>query len=331
LAAVLYAGLSATAPDYPAHRDFDQVWFAAHAMLHGQSPYQLIGPGKPFYWPWNFYYPMTAAVVGLPVAWLPMLAARLVFVGLSAFAFTYTITRDGWFRLPAVLSASFIIAADSVQWSPLLIAAALTPGLAWLTVAKPNIGAALLLARLRRGVLVPAIGVGLVILALSFELAPHWPADWIAAMRVGGYHPKPLVATLFGPIVLLALLRWRLAEARLLLLMVCVPHTLAPYETLELFLIPSSRRQALTLALLSYIASTVQEVSAHYGRNYAYNAPLCEAAFVLAMYLPALVMVLRRPNEGELPAVIDRIASRFPSWLRGSQVAVTFRDGHHAA
>ena len=31
-------------------RDFDQVWFAARALLAGQNPYHLVGPGRTFPW-----------------------------------------------------------------------------------------------------------------------------------------------------------------------------------------------------------------------------------------------------------------------------------------
>ena len=40
-------------------------------------------------------------------------------------------------------------------------------------------------------------------------------------------------------------------------------------------------------------------------------------AVVVGMYLPALVMVLRRPNEGPLPVWLERVAGMLPSRLRG--------------
>src|SRR4051812_191054 len=49
-------------------RDFDQVWFAAHALLAGRNPYFEIGPGLRFDWPAPLYYPLTAAVAVLPLA-----------------------------------------------------------------------------------------------------------------------------------------------------------------------------------------------------------------------------------------------------------------------
>ena len=56
----------------------DQIWFAARALFAGQDPYVVIGPGRVFSFPWPFYYPLTAAVLGLPLALLPLTLARTV-------------------------------------------------------------------------------------------------------------------------------------------------------------------------------------------------------------------------------------------------------------
>src|SRR5215212_9879963 len=39
-------------------RDFDQIWFAARAVLAGRNPYHLIGPGRTFVWEFPFFYPL---------------------------------------------------------------------------------------------------------------------------------------------------------------------------------------------------------------------------------------------------------------------------------
>ena len=38
---------------------------------------------------------------------------------------------------------------------------------------------------------------------------------------------------------------------------------------------------------------------------------------LVAAIVPALIMVLRRPNEGELPARLERVSARLPMWIRG--------------
>jgi len=40
-------------------------------------------------------------------------------------------------------------------------------------------------------------------------------------------------------------------------------------------------------------------------------------AVVWVYYLPAIVVVLMRENEGLLPNSLERIVSRWPAWLRG--------------
>jgi hypothetical protein len=45
------------------------------------------------------------------------------------------------------------------------------------------------------------------------------------------------------------------------------------------------------------------------------------AAVTLTMYLPATLMVLRRPNEGPIPLWLDRAMHRWPAWLRGRAAA----------
>jgi len=40
-------------------------------------------------------------------------------------------------------------------------------------------------------------------------------------------------------------------------------------------------------------------------------------AVFVCVYIPALVLILRRPNEGRLPEFLERIAGVLPRWLRG--------------
>ena len=49
-ALVHYAKINAV-PDHPG--DFGLAWFGARAMLHGGNPYELIGPGLVYDWPWR--------------------------------------------------------------------------------------------------------------------------------------------------------------------------------------------------------------------------------------------------------------------------------------
>src|SRR5690348_2437274 len=77
----------------PRGRDFDQTWFAFHALLRGRNPYLEIGPGLAFNWGEHFYYPLTAALTISPFAWMPHHVAAPLFAALSAAAFVWASTR----------------------------------------------------------------------------------------------------------------------------------------------------------------------------------------------------------------------------------------------
>src|ERR1051325_5057383 len=78
--------------------DFSNVWFGASMMLHGRSPYPLLGPGLPFEMPFPLLYPASSFVIVLPFAFLPEQTAALTFVAVSVFVMTYAITSDSWHR-----------------------------------------------------------------------------------------------------------------------------------------------------------------------------------------------------------------------------------------
>src|SRR5215204_5884832 len=59
----------------PTRRDFEQVWFAARALLNGTNPYAQVGPGLAFDWPLPLVYPLPAAVISIPFAPLHASAA----------------------------------------------------------------------------------------------------------------------------------------------------------------------------------------------------------------------------------------------------------------
>ena len=98
--------------------------------------------------------------------------------------------------------------------------------------------------------------------------------------------------------MLLALITWKRADARLLLALACVPHTTAPYETIPLILIPQTRPQAWSLWTPALVAYVAQWMSGPYASQAAYWASGAEWIVAL-LYLPCLGMVLCRPNVYE--------------------------------
>jgi hypothetical protein len=113
----------------------------------------------------------------------------------------------------------------------------------------------------------------------------------------------PILLRPGGVLLLLALIRWRLPEARLLAALACVPQTVGLYETLPLFLIPRTRWQGYALAGSSYVAAFGQVAAVPRLPGMTLDAVLADRwpFLFVCLYLPALVMVLL-PRALEGPA-----------------------------
>src|SRR6476619_7094140 len=80
----------------PTPRDFEQVWFAARAILAGADPYAQIGPGLAFNWPFPLVYPLPAAVIATPLAPLSAQVATALFSALAGAAFAWALMEHGY-------------------------------------------------------------------------------------------------------------------------------------------------------------------------------------------------------------------------------------------
>jgi hypothetical protein len=290
---VLLAGLASALVCWLAYRlpppstsDFDQIWVGARALVSGADPYAVV-PTSGTRFP--LFYPLPAVLVGLPFAAFPVSVARVLWAAASGIALAWAALRYARGLPVALLSASFLNAVIQGQWSPLLTAAAVVPALSWALVVKPSIGAALFAAFPSRRA---ALG-GILLLGVTFIVYPTWPGRWADGLRATG-HMVPIASRPGGFLLLLALIRWRQPEARLVAALACVPQTLGLYETLPLFLIPRTRWQAYALAGLSYIAAFVQAAAAPRLPGMTLDALLAARwPFIFVfLYLPALVMVL---------------------------------------
>lgn len=300
-------------------RDIEQFWFAARTLLDGGDPYSAIGPGRAFQYPWPLVYPLPASVALIPLAWLTGPWACAVFMALAAGAFAWALMEHGWPPLLAFLSVCVWHAAGTVQWSPLLAASFVLAPLSVVYVAKPTIGAALFAARPSWW----AIWGAIALTAIAFLLDPGWVSAWreaVARALVQAKHGFPYRAPMLMPggvLVLLALTRWRRAEARLLVALACMPQTLLPYEAVPLFLVPRGWLQCAALVALSHVAWWWVSRHMPYPDFYVTVIAYTKAITVL-MYLPATAMVLARPNAGTIPAWLERHVARWPARLRGS-------------
>lgn len=282
--------------------DFEFFWRASRLFAQGINPY-LLKPGDPG-WPLPdaLYYPAPALLVMWPLQHLTLAVAAGLFFGGSSAWLAWRLSESGVWRLWLFGSPAFIIATILGQWSPLMTVAALVPGAAFLLACKPNIGLACFAYRPTwRG----AIGVlAVCIVALAF--LPTWPADWLANVRIVADHPvadhpSPILKPL-GWILILALTRWRQPEARLLIAMACVPQLLYFADQLPLGLVARKRGEAVALAACGIVAGLMWFVLLPEGAPHV--APAARYV-MLGVYLPALVVVLRRPNEGKVPAWLE--------------------------
>jgi hypothetical protein len=297
------SGMMVVARDlqFPWHRsDFGVTWFGAGALLHGANPYALIGPGLQFDWQWRMMYPVTAMVTAIPLSFVPETVAAFLFVAISGGLLAYAITRDGWYRLPLFLSWPYAVAVGHGQWSPLFSAIWCLPSLGWLLAAKPSIGLAIFAATSSRRLMVSALIGCLILAAIGFILLPSWPLDWLASLRTQIRVDAPILR-LGGVVVLLALLRWRRPEARLLLALACVPQTIDWYETVPLMLIPNTFRESLVYSVILSLGFILPPYIIPVGPEEQMDARAGVLIIAIA-YLPALIMILRRPNEGAPPA-----------------------------
>ena len=276
--------------------DYDQLWHAARAVLAREDPYAVIGPGRAAGFPWPFYYPFTAAVVFAPLGLLPLYLARICFVVAGAAAVGYVIGRFRPVAWAFLFSTPFLNAALTMQLSPLFTVAMAVPAAGFLIAVKPNIGLVLLAqCRSRRQVLLALAGATALLL-LSLALQPSWPLTWLQTVREAD-HFRPLITRPGGFLVLLALLRWRDHDARLILALGLVPQTGMWYEALPLFLTVRSRWEAALLAATSQIAFVATSVYVT-RTDFTGQSWQVGTLVVWSLLLPALAFVLWRGRNG---------------------------------
>ena len=271
--------------------DFAQLWHAARGLLQGRNPYDIVGPHGSFNWPFPLLYPLTAVIVASPLTILPLPWANALFVAIGSATVAWALPGERQNRSAQwwlFASATFVYVVRTAQWGPLLVGAALTPSLGWLLACKPTIGAALFAAYPTRRAALGICIFGIV----SLLWLPAWPRDWIATLPSASHMSAPVTfVTAGGPLLLLALLRWRRPEARLIASLACIPHTTMLYEALPLFLVPQRWQEGVLLAGLSWVCLALPE-----SREYLERLHDTAWRMTLLLYLPCLAMVLSRSN-----------------------------------
>jgi glycosyl transferase family 87 len=305
--------------------DLTPIFVGAQAVISGADPYSTVA-GRTDLWLHLLFYPLPASLLLTPLAWLPMQLAATLFEAVGAAWLAYASTRDGWWPLWLFASAGFWQSVISVQWSPLLLGAALAGAPAGLAIAaKPTMALPLLAMQTQRRAVIGAIALATAIVLASLVIDPHWPLNYYRTVRespVHGEYVSPAF-TLLGLPLWLALLRWRDWRGRLLLGMAITPLNAYSHSYLALMLVARNRFQMALLGLASWIAffATVRiTFSLVSSSPLTLVTPYIEHIAVLGYCLPALVLVLQHPNEGPAPLWLETRVARWPAWLRGSAV-----------
>ena len=292
--------------------DFQYYYRATRLWASGVDPYS-VRPRAAWITVWPLrdalFYPLPALLLTGPFAVLPMRAAQVAFVALATGLLSWRLTRTALWPLLIIASPGFLMAALLGQWSPWLTLGALVPQAGFLLAAKPTLGLACFCYRPTWR----AVISGGAIVVVSLVLMPDWPVEWLENLRSVLGHPAPIAAPL-GWILALAVLRWRQPEARLLLAMACVPQLLFFADQVPLFLVARTRREAWFYTLAGLVVGAIW-VARQFMRHAA--VALTGPDAMLGCYLPALWIVLRRPNEGDVPEWLERRVSVLPAWMRG--------------
>lgn len=231
-------------------------------------------------------YPLTAGIIAAPLALvMPALAAGLFFGLASAMLANGLLREQQWWKLLVFLTYPYWIALHTVQWAPLLLAVTLYPALLPLTLVKPHIGLPIALTNLSGRRVVACCVLGLASLALM----PDWPIRWLGHQAAPVRYMWPLLTLPFGPVIILATMRWHDTRAKFLLLFATVPQHRWGYDTLLLWFLPTTPRQGLLMFAASWLGA-----AALVAGTVAGGVALGTALAVASWYLPALICVLQR-------------------------------------
>jgi hypothetical protein len=258
--------------------DFHWALHLAERLIARQNPYDT--PLE--------QYPLPAAFVALPFLRLPPEVAAGLFCGISSALLAFGLTREGYGRLRVFLAFPFWAGVLTAQWPAIIAASAFFPILLPVTMMKPQVGLPVFLTRLsRRGLLACLFVAG-----LSLVVLPQWPLLWL---RQTHYYDHFIPLFVFpGPLLFLALLRYRDRDAWLLLLAALMPQRWF-FDSFTLWLIPKSRREIVLTASISWGSGI--------WRWYHQPANFTEVgrAAVIFLYLPMLIVLLFRSRSTPAP------------------------------
>jgi hypothetical protein len=229
-------------------------------------------------------YPFTAVLLAIPLVWLPDQIAAGVFMGLGSSLLAWLILRreENW-RLLLFLSWPLVNNLLFIQWAPYIASMYFTPFLPLFVLIKPQLALPFLLTQKpnRIGLLLAGI-----LLLVSLALYPSWPIDWLKSIH--NFIGLPLLFFLpLGPLLFLALIRYRDKRTWLLVLLAAMPQRMV-YDQLGVLLVAENLKQQIFLVICSWISLPV--VLYYHGWE---NVPWGWQTWILIeSYFPALLIVL---------------------------------------
>ena len=273
--------------------DFAWALRAGRDLVSGRDPYAY--PTGPY----NIPYPLPAAFFALPVTWLEDTVAAGVFFGASCSLLTWLIlSRGARWQLLILLSWPFVYSLIYAQWSPLILCLYFMPAFSMLVLVKPQIALPLALTK------IPdrwAIGLTAIVGVISLLIYPSWPIVWFRGISAYQGILPPLLVLPLGPLMFLALFRYRERRAWILFLMAAMPQRVL-YDQLALLLVAKNRREILVLLLFSW--ATFPALLIFHGWTKLPGG--WQLWIQLTLYLPALVVLLAPPITSRLRATITK-------------------------
>jgi len=228
----------------------------------------------------------------MPLSWLRDPLPSGIFMGVSSGLLAWLLLGSGkpW-RMLFFVSWPFVYALMFVQWTPLMTCMWFLPALMALVLVKPQIALPMLLTQKPSGL---GILITVLIGIASILVSPGWPLIWL--QRTAGYQgiQPPLFVLPIGPLLALALLRWRKRTAWLLFLMAAMPQRVV-YDQLCLLLVASNWRQLVFLVSLSWVSMP----ALLYFGGWTSLPGGWQVWIVATLYLPALIVVLRSRKTDE--------------------------------
>lgn len=121
---------------------------------------------------------------------------------------------------------------------------------------------------------------------------------------------RPPLTQTGGFLIPLVLLRWRRKEAWLIMAMALLPASWGWYNVVALITVAATWHEAIALSALSTAGSLISGFIPMGDLDTFYR--VTGAMLVASAYLPAVAVVLKRPNKGETPFWVAWLAKKMP-------------------